>query len=120
MLVNKNRKCFWLLLCCLCICITANAQQKSPMFYSEILLKHKPYTLQSLTEEIYAQSGITFSYNADKIRPDIKIKNEKLTVAVLLALVKKKTDIGYKIISQNHIVYTEPAKERKASKPKKL
>jgi hypothetical protein len=122
MLVNKKRKCIWAVLWMLCICLTASAQDGNPMFYSEVRLKHKPYTLQSLTEEIYAQSGITFSYNADKISPNtkIKIKNDKLTVAALLAVVKKKTDIGYKIISKNHIVYTEPGKNQKVSKPKKL
>ena len=122
--VTKQMKCFWILMSSLCFCITARSQQKNPMFYSEIQLKHKPYTLQSITEEIQAQSGISFSYNADKISPNtrIKLSSNKLTVAAILAIIKKKTDIGYKIVSQTHIVYTQPSnqqKHTKATKPKR-
>jgi len=110
------------LLLCLSF-FTATGQQTNPMFYKEVLLTHKPYTLQSITEEIQTQSGISFSYNADNINPDtkIKLKGDRMTVAELLALVKKQTGISYKIISQRHIIYTAAAgKKHTTAKPKKL
>lgn len=90
------------------------AQKPDPMFYKEIQLAHKPYTLHSLSREMQRQSGITFSYNAAKISPNqkIRIKNNKLTVEQLLALVKKKSGVGYKVVSSNHIVYLEGPKKK--------
>ncbi len=72
------------------------AQKPDPMFYKEIQLSHKPYTLHSLSREMQRQSGITFSYNAAKISPNqkIRIKDNRLTVEQLLALVKK---IGHRL-----------------------
>ncbi len=92
----------------------AMAQNPSPMFYKEIQLTHKPYTLHSLSREMQRQSGITFSYNAARINPDqkIRIKEEKITVERLLAMVKKRTGVGYKIVSTNHIVYLEGPKQK--------
>jgi hypothetical protein len=97
------------------------AQQSNPMFYKEIHLTHKPYTLQSLTREMQRQSGITFSYNASKISPDkrIRIKDDKLTVEKLLSLIKKKSGISYKIINGSHIIYTEPPNSRNKIAAKK-
>lgn len=102
------------LLLCLCIAVPAIAQKPDPMFYKEIQLTHKPYTLHSLSREMQRQSGITFSYNAARISANqkIKIKDNKLTVEQLLALVKKKAGIGYKIVSSNHIVYIEGPKKK--------
>ena len=102
------------LLLCLAIAVPAMAQKPDPMFYKEIQLTHKPYTLHSLSREMQRQSGITFSYNAAKISANqkIKIKDRKLTVEQLLALVKRKAGIGYKIVSSNHIVYMEGPKKK--------
>lgn len=122
MLVNKKMRYFWALMLCLVASITTSAQQQNPMFYTEIQLRHKPYTLQSITEEIQRQTGISFSFNADKISPNtkIKLKGDKLTVAVILGTLQKRTGIGYKVISQNHIIYTESAWQQKgAAKSKK-
>src|SRR3569833_1290106 len=104
--VNNSMKYFWLVVLCLAS-VTSMGQQTNPMFYKEILLTHKPYTLQSITEEIQTQSGISFSYNADNINPDtkIKIKGDRITVAEVLALIKKQTGVSYKIFSQRHIIY---------------
>ncbi|KAA5536891.1 hypothetical protein F0919_04250 [Taibaiella lutea] len=122
MLVNNSMKYFLVLVLCLAS-ITSMGQQTNPMFYKEILLTHKPYTLQSITEEIQTQSGISFSYNADNINPGtkIKIKGDRITVAEVLALIKKQTGISYKIISQRHIIYTAGAGKKPAAfKPKKI
>jgi len=84
------------------------------MFYKEIQLIHKSYTLDALTREIQEQSGITFSYNAAKIDPHrrIRVHAEKLTVERLLGLVKKRAGIDYQVIHGNHIVYTPVASVR--------
>lgn len=84
------------------------------MFYKEILLTHKPYTLHTLSREMQRQSGITFSYNAARISPNqkIKVRDGKLTVEQLLALVKKRSGVSYKIVSSNHIVYVEGPKKK--------
>ncbi|RYZ16151.1 MAG: hypothetical protein EOP49_52090, partial [Sphingobacteriales bacterium] len=101
------------ILCLLLVFIStgqAMAQRENPMFYKELQLQpRKKYTLQSLTREIQRQTGISFSYNAARISPDtkIKVKTDRITVKQLLAYVKKKTGIGYKVISGTHIVYTE-------------
>ncbi|WP_118972399.1 hypothetical protein [Taibaiella koreensis] len=94
------------------------------MFYKEILLGHKPYTLHTLTREIQRQSGITFSYNAAKIDPKQKVRISKqldrLTVSDLLGLLKKRTGVGYRIINQSHIIYiaagSSPGKQKKRQK----
>lgn len=106
---------FLLFLLCTCMAGRAMAQSPSPMFYKEVLLNHKPYTLHSLTREMQRQSGITFSYNAARIRPNqkIKVRDGKMTVERLLALLKKRSGIAYKIVSSNHIVYVEGPKEKK-------
>lgn len=111
-------KYFWVTALCF-LSFAATGQQVSPMFYKEILLTPKRYTLQALTEEMQAQSGISFSYNAESIDPatKIKIKSDRITVAELLALIKKKTGISYKIISKTHIIYQAPAtRKKKAAK----
>jgi hypothetical protein len=123
MFVNNKMRYFWALMLCLVASITTSAQHQNPMFYTEIQLRHKPYTLQSITEEIQRQTGISFSFNADKISPNtkIKLKGDKLTVAIILGTLQKRTGIGYKVISQNHIIYTESARQQKGvTKPKKL
>ncbi|WP_118951370.1 hypothetical protein [Taibaiella helva] len=92
------------------------------MFYKEILLLHKPYTLHSLTREIQRQSGITFSYNAARINPAQKVgiskRLDRITVKELLGLLGKKTGVGYKIVNQSHIIYT-PATAGRKPKAKK-
>jgi len=117
---NRHMKHLGTLLLLLFLSLPVMAQQKNPMFYSEIRLQHKPYTLQSITEEIQAQTGISFSYNADQISPGtrIRIKGNRATVAAVLGTIRKKTGIGYKIISQNHIIYTPPV--AKTVRPQKL
>jgi hypothetical protein len=79
------------------------------MFYKEIQLEHKKnYTLQALTREIQRQTGISFSFNAARIDPYTRIRvSDKLTVAQILSSIRKKTGIGYKVISKAHIIYTE-------------
>ncbi len=99
-----------------------SAQKVSPMFYKEVQLTHKPYTLHSLTREIQRQSGITFSYDAVKIDPEKRIKLrrnlDRITVKELLGLLRKKTGIGYKIVGSSHIIYTLSGKSgKKSSKP---
>jgi hypothetical protein len=97
-----------------------SAQKVSPMFYKEVLLSHKPYTLHTLTREIQRQSGITFSYDAIKIDPDRKVKLkrslDRLTVKELLVLLRKKTGISYKIVGTSHIIYTLPGAGTKAKR----
>lgn len=99
------------------------------MFYKNVQLAHKPYTLHTLTREIQQQSGITFSYDASRVRPDskVKLKKDRMTVAELLSYIRKKTGIGYKVVSGNHIIYIPPSRKpgrkkpvaaRKAIKPK--
>lgn len=102
------------LLLCLCTAGRALAQKPDPMFYKEIQLTHKPYTLHSLSREMQRQSGITFSYNAAKVSANTKIrlKNDKLTVEQLLTLIRKKSGVNYKIVSSNHIVYIEGPKKK--------
>ena len=113
--VNKNRFYFWIVFIALAMPLPSHTQENNPQFYKEITLHHKPYSLQSLTEEIQAQSGISFSYDAEKIDPNTKIvlKKDKLTVAAILTIVKKNTGIGYKIISKTHFIYTKPASTKK-------
>ena len=104
-----------------------SAQKVSPMFYKEVQLRHKPYTLHTLTREIQRQSGITFSYDAIKIDPDRKVKLkrnlDRLTVKELLALLRKRTGIGYKIVGSSHIIYTlsgtGSSRKKKGNKPAK-
>jgi hypothetical protein len=102
------------LLLCLGIAGRAFAQKPDPMFYKEIQLTHKPYTLHSLSREMQRQSGITFSYNAAKVSANTKIRlrNDKLTVEQLLTLIRKKSGINYKIVSSSHIVYIEGPKKK--------
>lgn len=97
-----------------------SAQKGNPMFYKEILLLHKPYTLHTLTKEMQLQTGITFSYNASKINAQkkIRIKPGKLTVDALLALIKKRSGISYKVVNNFHIIYTAAVVSGKP-KPKK-
>jgi len=94
------------------------AQQRDPMFYKEVLLPRKPYTLYTLTREMQRQTGITFSYNAANIRAmqKIRIRQDRLTVQKLLALVRKKTGVGYAVIGGKHIIYLPPARGRKRKK----
>lgn len=95
------------------------AQKGNPMFYKEIQLLHKPYTLHTLTKEMQRQTGITFSYNASKINAQkkIRIKPGKLTVDALLSLIKKRSGVSYKVVNDFHIIYAAAA-SRKA-RPKK-
>jgi hypothetical protein len=89
------------------------------MFYKEIQLEHKKsYTLQTLTREIQKQTGISFSYNAARINPYTKIRvRDKLTVEQILSSIRRKSGIGYKVISETHIIYTEsPNKKRSKAK----
>lgn len=120
---NKHFRLCRYLIILLFSSLTTSAQKTNPMFYKEILLLHKPYTLHSLTREIQRQSGITFSYNALKINPDQKInikrRTDRLTVIELLALLKRKTGIGYRTVNQSHIIYTAGTfKKRKTSRTK--
>lgn len=119
MVVTKNMKYFLTFFLLLALPRLGRTQQTNPQFYKEIILRHKPYTLQSLTEEIQLQSGISFSYDAEKIDPNTKIKlsKDRLTVAAALKLISKKTGISYKVISQSHIIYIPPG-VKKNPKPK--
>ncbi len=128
MALPVNKRLQLLIYCFLMVLSSASAQQVSPMFFKEIQLSHKPYTLHTLTREIQRQSGITFSYDAVKIDPNkrVKLKRsiDRLTVKELLAVLRKKTGIGYKIVSSSHIIYTPPGgkirKSTAAFKPKAL
>lgn len=90
--------------------LPAVAQKGNPMLYKEVQLTHKPYTLHTLTRELQRQSGITFSYNAFTINPDrkIRLKKDRMTVREILSLIKRKTGVGYKLVSGSHIIYTPP------------
>lgn len=115
-------KYFWVLLLCIASCFTVAAQQTDSTFRKEIRLKQKRYTLQSITAEMKAQSGISFSYNAASIDPAtrIRLKGSTATVAQILAVIKKKTGISYKTINQHHIIYVAASgKKQAAAKPKK-
>lgn len=120
--MHANKQLFNLfLIVLLSINVKVVAQNSNPAFYKEIQLVHKPYTLHTLTREIQKQSGISFSYNASRINPNqkIRIKEGKLTVAVLLATIQKKSGVGYKAIRSNHIIYTEaPSKKGVLAKKK--
>jgi hypothetical protein len=93
------------------------------MFFRQVFLEpKKKYTLQTITREIQQQTGISFSYNAAHINPGtkVKLKTDRITVEQLLGTIRKKTGIGYKVISKTHIIYTEAgAKRRKKGKSKK-
>ena len=116
-------KCLGLLIGSLFLVVThVSAQKVSPMFYKEIQLPHKPYTLHTLTREIQRQSGITFSYDAVKIDPDKRVRlrksQDRLTVKELLSVLRKKTGVSYKIVSSSHIIYTlSGGKKKKSRKP---
>lgn len=123
MLVNRYMKCFWVFLLCIVSSLTAAGQQADSMFLTRILLKHKPYTLQSLTKEMQAQSGISFSYNAARINPGtrIRIRGDRATVAQILAVIKRKTGISYKVVNRRHIIYVASnIKKKAAAKPGKI
>lgn len=110
-----------LIFCCLHLSIPIFAQE-NPMFYKEIQLNNKPYSLESLTKEIQQQTGITFSYNAGKVnaKKRIRIKKTRITLEQLLPLIKKHSGIDYKIINQKHIIYTiSKSKTRKSNVVKK-
>lgn len=99
----------------------ALAQQVDPMFYKEVQLPRRTYTLHALTREIQKQSGLTFSYDAVKIDPDRTVKlgrsNSHFTVQQLLILVRRKTGVGYKVVSDKHIIYTPSGRKQRRSKP---
>lgn len=97
-----------LIICSLHLDLIAFAQESNPMFYKEIQLKNKSYSLESLTKEVQQQTGITFSYNATKIngQKHIAIKKNRITLEQLLPIIKKHSGIDYKMINQKHIIYT--------------
>lgn len=120
--VNSIRLCLLCFILILLSSLRISAQQGNPMFYKEIQLEHKKsYTLQTLTREIQKQTGISFSYNAARINPYTRIRvRDKLTVEQILSSIRRKTGIGYKVISKAHIIYTEsPNKKRSKAKGKK-
>ena len=98
---------------------TAHAQD-DPMLYKEVQLQKKSYTFDELTHAIQQQTGITFSYNASKISADrhFRIKSKRMTAVKLLALIKAKSGIGYKVIHPGFIVYQPP--KNVSARPKKL
>lgn len=97
----------------------AIGQTPGPMFYKEIQMEHKNYTLDELSREIQQQSGITFSYNAHKInaRTSIRIRNKRQTVLQLLDHIQSSAGISNKIINGRHIIYTGQV-QKKATKRK--
>jgi hypothetical protein len=113
---NNTRQCLLCFILILLSSLRISAQQGNPMFYKEIQLEHKKnYTLQSLTREIQRQTGISFSYNAARIDPHTKIRvSDKLTVEQVLSSIRRKTGIGYKVISNAHIIYTEPLNKKRS------
>lgn len=104
---------------------TAHAQD-DPMLYKEVQLQKKSYTFDELTHTIQQQTGITFSYNASKISADrhFRIKTKRMTAIKLLAVIKAKSGIGYKLIHPGFIVYqppkTAPARHEKLRRKKNL
>lgn len=95
--------------------------QDSLMLFKKIQLSKKSYTFDELTHQIQKQTGITFSYNASKINSQqhFRIKSDEMNVTQLLALVKKKSGISYKMINPSYIVYIAPINSNPSVKQKK-
>ncbi|HET8572967.1 MAG TPA: hypothetical protein VFL76_03765 [Edaphocola sp.] len=113
-----------LLALCSMVAFPVHAQD-DPMLYKEIQLSKKWYTFDELTHIIQQQTGITFSYNASKITGDrrFRVKDQRMTAIKLLAVIKRKSGIGYKAIHPGFIVYqvpeNTPHKHRKSHKKQK-
>lgn len=99
--------------------------QDEPLLYKEIQLDKKTYTFDELTHAIQQQTGITFSYNASKISADrsFHIKAKRITAIKLLAIIKDKSGIGYKVVHPGLIIYKptgrKPTTHKKSKRKKK-
>lgn len=107
--------------CFLLLPVSKASAQGDALLYKEIQLREKSYTFDELTHVIQKQAGITFTYNSAQIkgRQHFRIKNERITVVKLLALIKKKSGIGYRMVNPGMIIYTPPVSRHKPNKKKK-
>ena len=101
---------FWGIFILLYTCST-KAQTISPGFYKELVFTRSRYTLYELSATIAAQSGLSVSFNAQKLNPhkSIRIRTSRATVARVMQLLQRSIGVKHTIV-QGNIILLPPTK----------
>lgn len=100
------------MLCALFCCISVYAQEKNPL-EQQIELNLKKGSISTIIKELQKIEGINFSYNAKSI-PDkeVQLTGSKLTLKEWLDQVFKGTDLTYRIMGDQIILYTSKPRSK--------
>ena len=88
------------------------AQTINPSFYKELIFTRTHYTVYELSTVIAAQSGLSVSFNTQKVNPNkqVRIPTSQATVARLMEILQRKTGIRY-TLGKAHILLLPPHKK---------
>lgn len=88
------------------------AQTISSGFYREIIFTRTHYTLYELAATVAAQSGLSVSFNAQKIDPrkKVRIAASRITVEKLMQVLHRKASLKYTIVSGHLLLLPQEKK----------